>query len=234
MGRQGENMGADGPEIEMMNFANTIDATNSVDYLGSIESSRNSFQQNMRRFPQNPPGSPEYRAADDNRCYRVKDMQTGKIDGYTGSYNPDGDSRVSDDMQEGAAHVQVIVGVVMKRGCGKQIRYQTDGSDDEHGKALYFLWREESLYGFKGNDDGDHEYGRPINERGKHFRPVPAEGPGIRSGERGKFDCSKRENKRKKVKKHVSCIRQQCKRIGPDASGDLNQQGNGGNSYGIF
>src|ERR1039457_2524759 len=110
--RQSQNMGADGPDIEVVNVIHPFHFSYCAGNLGRCHSSRHPFQQDMGRFPNYTPGPPENDKTDTYGYYRVKHVPMGKINNNAADDYADRCGSIPDHVEECTPDVQVVVGIL--------------------------------------------------------------------------------------------------------------------------
>ena len=88
MSRKCDDVGTDGPEIEMMDVVDTGHALDRISHLGRAHAARHTLKENMRRIAYHPPRAPEDDSAYSGRNDRIKDVPSGEVDYCSAGYHP--------------------------------------------------------------------------------------------------------------------------------------------------
>ena len=227
MGRERLNVRADGPDVQVVNVAHPLHAANGIRHRRGAHPPGDPFQEDMDGAPQYSPGTPEDNDSYPHRDDRIENIPVGVVDDNPAGDDPHRGCCVPHDMEEGALHIEVIVGVPVEDRGGEKVGNESHGGDDEHGETLHRL-RSDQPAGRLVENSHRHEKDRgAIDEGGKDLGTVPAEGPGVRDRIRSKPDRHQGENEGKEVEKDVGRIREKRQGVGPDAADDLGQQSQG-------
>ena len=164
----------------------------------------------------------------------TKHVPAGDVHHVAAGDHPARGCRVADHVEEGAPHVEVVVGMLVQRPGSHQVHGQADGRDDQHREALHRLRLKQPSPCLVENTEGDQEDRRPVDEGGEHLSAVQTEGAGIAGREPGQADRDKREHQGEKVEEDMSRIGKERQGVGPESSDNFGHQRQRGEGNGVF
>ena len=108
-----------------------------------------------------------------------------------GKNRPDGTERVAENVKKRSAQIQIFLPAPEQQSGRDKVRAKPRHRNDQHGQALHFGRRPETLIRFVENVKAQQDQKNPVGERRQYLSPQVAIGFFMRRGARGNLQGEK-------------------------------------------
>ena len=216
---------SDRPDPQIMHIEDAVDLFQLFPHLARTDVRRRAFHQDVNRLPDYFPGPFQDQAGDQDADQRIGHNPVPKIHQQAGDNRADRPQRVAENVQIGAAHVDVGFYVALAQQCpsAQKVGEQADHRDSHHRNAAHGFRRPKAMNRFKENQAGNDKQSDSIEQSGQDFHPgiaVMLVGGGRLGGEPHRQQT---EDQRAYIAQHVPGIRQQRQTVRGQPAEELQQ-----------
>src|SRR5210317_452363 len=133
---QSRDVRTDGLDMKVVNVFDTFCGPHLVDQFVDVNVFWDTLEQDVSGFAKDAYRSPADEQNDDHGDQGIKDKPFSIEHNDAADDDANRGDGISQNMQEGAADIEIIVGVAMQAAGSNQVHYQADDGDDEHLLAL--------------------------------------------------------------------------------------------------
>ena len=121
----------------MVDVPHTFNIPNRSCNVRKLQPTRSAFHEDMDRIAQHTSCAAQNQQADADGYQGIKQIPSGVVHNDTANDYSHRCGGVANHMQEGASHIQVVMGVAAQGRGRQQVHHQANDGDAQHGKALY-------------------------------------------------------------------------------------------------
>ncbi len=228
VGAQGHELRGDRPDVEVVDVEDAVDRGQGRPDGPGVDVGRGALHEDVDGVADEPGRAPEDEQADGGADDGVPDEGAGQADEQGRQEDADAPQGVADDVEEGAADVDVPLAAPEERRSDGDVGQQAEAGHCEHQAPLHGLRGPDPQEGLVADRDRDDPESGAVDEGGEDLEAAPAEGvPGRRrpgrepEGEQG-------QAQRGGVGEHVARVGEQGQAMAQKAAGDLDDEDGGG------
>ena len=221
--RQGDEPAGDAPDVQIVDIPHAGQSGQRETDLVEIDVGRDALHQHADRFAEQLPGRVDHQQRDEDRRHRIDPGPAERRDGEGGDDRLDAAERVGEDVEPGAAQVQVAAPAAAQDEQADHVHGQAGDRHDQHQAAFDDDRRPQPADRLDDDQERDADEGRAVGQRGQDLGALIAVGPRRRRRAAAKSHREQGQRDGCRVAGHVAGVGQQGQRAGDEAAGDFGE-----------